>query len=138
MELVCPAGNLPRRCVKLDGPAGKQSGAGTWRCKECHGWDYRGRDGAYGKGGHYTGIKGIQAHAGGSPETVFAILKDANHQYDRVMLDPALKLLARFVSAMKDERVLASKRLRGPRAKRRADRDAFGGGKRRNRKSKNS
>ena len=24
----------------------------NWRCKECHGWDYRGRDGAYASGKH--------------------------------------------------------------------------------------
>ncbi|MDK1024073.1 MAG: hypothetical protein QGD92_07565 [Gammaproteobacteria bacterium] len=29
-------------------------------CKECHAWDYRGVEGAYGSGEHYTGIKGIQ------------------------------------------------------------------------------
>jgi mono/diheme cytochrome c family protein len=36
----------------------------NWRCKECHGWDYRGRDGAYGTGRHFTGIKGIRDMAG--------------------------------------------------------------------------
>jgi len=35
------------------------SGSGTWRCKECHGWDYRGKDGAYKEGKHYTGFAGI-------------------------------------------------------------------------------
>ena len=25
---------------------GKNSGESSWRCKECHGWDYRGKDGA--------------------------------------------------------------------------------------------
>src|SRR3989304_6104209 len=25
-----------------------RSGADSWRCKECHGWDYKGVDGAYG------------------------------------------------------------------------------------------
>jgi len=27
-----------------------RSGKDTWRCKECHGWDYMGVDGAYGSG----------------------------------------------------------------------------------------
>lgn len=37
-----------------------QSPANTWRCKECHGWDYKGKDGAYGEGSsHYTGFKGL-------------------------------------------------------------------------------
>ncbi|MFV1859618.1 MAG: hypothetical protein ACC647_09750, partial [Anaerolineales bacterium] len=31
----------------------------TWRCKECHGWDYQGAEGAYGSGSHFTGFPGI-------------------------------------------------------------------------------
>lgn len=32
----------------------------TWRCKECHGWDYKGKDGAYGEGSsHFTGFDGL-------------------------------------------------------------------------------
>jgi len=38
---------------------GGQTGSTTWRCKECHGWDYKGKDGAYAEGSHFTGIKGI-------------------------------------------------------------------------------
>jgi mono/diheme cytochrome c family protein len=38
---------------------GKQTGNTTWRCKECHGWDYIGKDGRYSSGSHYTGINGI-------------------------------------------------------------------------------
>lgn len=36
----------------------KKSGKSTWRCKECHGWDYIGNKGRYSKGSHYTGIAG--------------------------------------------------------------------------------
>ena len=36
-----------------------RSGADTWRCKECHGWDYKGAEGAYGSGSHFTGFEGI-------------------------------------------------------------------------------
>ena len=36
-----------------------RSGYSTYRCKECHGWDYRGKDGAYRKGSHYTGFQGV-------------------------------------------------------------------------------
>ena len=43
-------------------PAGStRTGADTWRCKECHGWDYKGRDGAYGTGSHRTGFPGVMA-----------------------------------------------------------------------------
>ncbi|MBI2979425.1 MAG: c-type cytochrome [Chloroflexi bacterium] len=36
-----------------------RTGGDTWRCKECHGWDYKGKDGAYGKGSHLTGFPGV-------------------------------------------------------------------------------
>lgn len=36
-----------------------RTGADTWRCKECHGWDYKGVDGVYGSGSHMTGFAGI-------------------------------------------------------------------------------
>ena len=39
--------------------SGTQTGNTTWRCKECHGWDYIGKDGRYASGSHYTGIKGL-------------------------------------------------------------------------------
>ena len=38
---------------------GTQTGSTTWRCKECHGWDYKGNEGAYESGSHYTDIQGI-------------------------------------------------------------------------------
>jgi len=38
---------------------GQKSGGNTWRCKECHGWDYIGKDGRYKGGSHFTGIKGL-------------------------------------------------------------------------------
>ncbi len=40
-----------------------RSGADTWRCKECHGWDYNGADGAYGSGSHFTGFDGVLTSA---------------------------------------------------------------------------
>lgn len=78
--------------------SGKQKGSTTWRCKECHGWDYRGKNGAYGKGSHFTGITGIQNYAGKPINNIVQILKNKNHQYDTVMLNKALHLIALFVS----------------------------------------
>jgi cytochrome c553 len=40
-----------------------RSGAETWRCVECHGWDYKGVNGAYASGSHLTGFPGILAAA---------------------------------------------------------------------------
>lgn len=71
----------------------------SWRCKECHGWDYRGKDGAYAKGGHATGIKGINAAAGRDPKAIAAMLRDTTHGYSEAQL-PAkdAEALALFVS----------------------------------------
>jgi thiosulfate dehydrogenase len=38
---------------------GAVTGADTHRCKECHGWDYRGVDGAYATGSHFSGVAGV-------------------------------------------------------------------------------
>lgn len=55
LGIGAPVGTHP-----LYPPGGPQSGSVTFRCKECHGWDYKGVDGAYGNSGsHYTGIAGI-------------------------------------------------------------------------------
>ncbi|MDT8403658.1 c-type cytochrome [Sulfuriflexus sp.] len=78
--------------------SGKQRGATTWRCKECHGWDYRGNAGAYAEGSHFTGIKGITAFAGRPLEDIVSVLKDQRHGYDAVMLEYGLLRIAAFVS----------------------------------------
>ncbi len=77
---------------------GKQSGAATWRCKECHGWDYRGKEGAYSKGSHFTGTVGIAGKVGRDESDIVAILKDPTHRFDTVLSDATLQRLARFVS----------------------------------------
>ncbi|MDH5797930.1 MAG: cytochrome c, partial [Paracoccaceae bacterium] len=77
----------------------KQTGSGTWRCKECHGWDYQGASGVYGKGSHYTGIPGIRGAAGKSVDAIKATLRDENHPYTKEMIsDAEMALVAAFVS----------------------------------------
>lgn len=71
----------------------------TWRCKECHGWDYLGARGSYGSGRHATGIKGIEGMAGAEPARVLGVLRDGNHRYDAVLKERDLQDLANFVSA---------------------------------------
>lgn len=78
---------------------GKYGKDASWRCKECHGWDYLGKDGAYASGGHATGIKGIQGAAGKDPAAIVAVLKDAKHGYtDKQMSAKDMSDLALFVS----------------------------------------
>jgi thiosulfate dehydrogenase len=77
---------------------GKQKGAGTWRCKECHGWDYKGKAGAYAKGSHYTGISGIRSYANVDPLEVVKILENDEHAFGDMLDDNSLDALALFVS----------------------------------------
>ncbi|UCD75004.1 MAG: hypothetical protein JSV91_14600 [Phycisphaerales bacterium] len=59
-------------------PDGQQSGSSTFRCKECHGWDYKGADGAYGEGSsHYTGIPGVFGSIM-TPQEMFDLIKFAD------------------------------------------------------------
>lgn len=77
----------------------KQQGPNTWRCKECHGWDYKGRAGDYGKGDHATGIKGIQGAANRDPAAIFKMLRAPLHGYTADMIkDEELQRVALFVS----------------------------------------
>ena len=64
----------------------KQEGKNTWRCKECHGWDYLGDEGIYRQGSHFTGIKGVMGVRGMPPEAITPILRDKNHPYTVEMI----------------------------------------------------
>ncbi len=77
----------------------KITGADTWRCKECHGWDYRGSAGVYSQGGHFTGVKGIDGAVGKPEEVLIGVLRDKNHPYTKEMInDEEILRLAAFVS----------------------------------------
>lgn len=78
-----------------------RTGKDTWRCKECHGWDYLGKDGAYGKGSHATGFIGVMQVVGKDPYEILAALKGAtnpDHDFSAVMDDQALTDMALFLS----------------------------------------
>jgi thiosulfate dehydrogenase len=78
---------------------GAKTAADTWRCVECHGWDYRGVEGAYGEGPHYTGVRGLRGMIGAPPGEIATIVRDDTHRYTAEMIpDGALWLLALFVS----------------------------------------
>lgn len=73
--------------------------ASNWRCKECHGWDGLGADGAYKSGSHASGIKGINGMMGADPAAVVALLKDPVHGYGDKLAEEDLMDLANFVVA---------------------------------------
>jgi mono/diheme cytochrome c family protein len=70
----------------------------TWRCKECHGWDYKGDQGQYAKGNHATGIVGIRAMADSDPGRTLAVLRGTSHHFGAVLKHRDLQDLANFVS----------------------------------------
>lgn len=88
-----PTGNHPAY------PAtSKRSGANTWRCVECHGWDYKGKDGIYGSGDRFTGIKGIRAARSKGSAELENMLRAAPHSYTKDMIsDAELKRLVAFL-----------------------------------------
>lgn len=82
---------------------GKRTGATTWRCVECHGWDYKGSEGVTAPGGafeaRYTGIKGTLAAAGKPVDVIAKSLRLPPHNYSADMLrDEDLARVALFVS----------------------------------------
>ena len=78
-----------------------RSGGETWRCKECHGWDYKGKDGAYGSGSHLTGFIGVMGMDGKNPNKILDTLKGStnpDHDFSSVMDEQALIDLALFLN----------------------------------------
>ena len=72
---------------------------GTWRCKECHGWDYRGAEGAYASGSHFTGIKGVRRTAGMPADEIHQIIMDETHGFTaHTMPHSAMEKIALFLS----------------------------------------
>ena len=70
----------------------------NWRCRECHGWDYRGVDGAYASGKHSTGIAGINGARDASRDSITATLKSDTHGYSALLSGADFTDLANFVS----------------------------------------
>ncbi|MGZ8756271.1 MAG: c-type cytochrome [Acidimicrobiia bacterium] len=77
----------------------ERSGLDTWRCKECHGWDYMGADGAYGSGSHQTGFPGVWDAQSKPFEDLVAQISgqvDPDHDFS-AMGEPAVADLATFI-----------------------------------------
>ncbi len=94
--MEAPTTDHPLWASRPDMTSNMRSGADTWRCKECHGWDYKGVNGAYGSGGHKTGIAGI-FNTTLLAQQAFDLIK-TNHGYGEAGLsDDDLWDLAKFV-----------------------------------------
>lgn len=79
----------------------KRKGSVSWRCKECHGWDYKGKDGAYGSGSRYTGFPGVwDAAQKKSVDELAAILRGSanpQHNFSSVLRPEDIADLANFL-----------------------------------------
>ncbi len=76
-----------------------RDGGDTWRCKECHGWDYQGAAGAYGSGSHKTGFAGVWPARADVSEDVFDQISDGtNHDFSSVLADADLYDLTKFIT----------------------------------------
>ncbi len=76
-----PTTDHPLWASRPDTVSNTRTGSATWRCKECHGWDYKGVDGVYGGGSHRTGIAGVFGTTK-TPTEIFNLLRDpADHAY---------------------------------------------------------
>jgi thiosulfate dehydrogenase len=78
-----------------------RSGADTWRCKECHGWDYKGADGVYATGSHATGFPGIMSAAEMSVDEIVSWLNGAanpEHDFSSGLNEFAHQAMAKFIT----------------------------------------
>lgn len=78
---------------------GKKQGKDSWRCKECHGWDYRGKDGAYSSGSHFTGIIGISGLAGANEADIAAAITSDDHAFADKLNASSVAKLAKFIAS---------------------------------------
>ncbi len=93
-----PTTDHSRWATRPDTTSNTRTGSDTWRCKECHGWDYKGTSGAYATGSHATGIAGIFGTTK-TPQEVFDLLKTAHGFGTAGLSDADIWDLAKFVLA---------------------------------------
>lgn len=98
IDAEAPGTDHPLWASRPDTASNTRSGADTWRCKECHGWDYEGANGAYGSGGHRTGIAGVLGTRKTQAEIVDILADAGGHAFGSVLGEQELRDLAVFVS----------------------------------------
>lgn len=78
-----------------------REGAVTWRCATCHGWDYKGADGAFGEHSEgYTGFPGIMSVIGQSNDEIRGWLdgtKNPEHDFSPYLTKQAENDLIAFL-----------------------------------------
>ena len=86
----------------------KLSGADTFTCAVCHGFDYKGKDGVNAQGTeNYTGFPGVLADKTKSADDLKAILTgktDAKHDFSKYLTAPEFDALVAFLQNGVDDR----------------------------------
>jgi cytochrome c553 len=93
-----PSGNMPLWSRQT---TNTRSGADTWSCVTCHGWDYQGKDGAYRSGSNYTGFPGLLAASKKDPKAILDQLNgvaDPAHNFSGLIDPNGLNALVEFIS----------------------------------------
>ncbi len=95
---ILPEGNMP---IWERQNTNSRSGPETWRCSECHGWDYSGSEGAYKSGSHATGFPNVMklVKSMGTDEIVSHLKgsKDPSHNFSKYLSGSDLQKLAMFL-----------------------------------------
>ena len=98
LGVSAPTGNMP---IWERQTTNSRSGPDTWRCSECHGWDYKGSEGAYATGSHATGFPSAMKLAAGMSEAEIVDhlngSKDPSHDFSKYLKDSDLQKLAKFL-----------------------------------------
>lgn len=92
-----PQGNQPLWATQTTNTL---SGADTYRCATCHGWDYQGKDGAYRSGANFTGFPGVYVARTYSEEQILSILKgetNPGHDFSMYLSNEDLQALTAFI-----------------------------------------
>jgi len=102
-----PTTDHPLWPYRPDQTSNAATGSTTWRCTECHGWDYKGVDGEYAAGPHRTGIPGVLGTSL-EPAPMFSLLREPpsngggggvpnGHDFGSVLEDEQIDDLVAFV-----------------------------------------
>jgi cysteine-rich repeat protein len=102
-----PTTDHPLWPYRPDPTSNPATGSATWRCTECHGWDYKGVDGEYATGPHRTGITGVYGTSL-APAAIITLLKEPpdngggpgvpnGHAYGTVLTDGQIDDLVAFM-----------------------------------------
>lgn len=98
LSSAVPTTNHPLWATRPDMASNTRMGQDTWRCKECHGWDYKGASGQYGSGSHATGFAGVLGTTLSAADIASLLADPLGHNYGTVLSETDRNDLAAFIT----------------------------------------